>query len=266
MAAENTEQEKTEEKTEENTDWYGRVGDVFRSLKRSNEDKGGKGEWETFLAEAGFEMGDSAENALRPLSREILEMSAFSDMPADAQWITPGHPARSALYHLLASPDAAPDLPAPTRRQLETVENAVYAARNFSVDDLYAHILATMPDCHKDENKRPILRVVVFACEYRASGGTPHNLYADMCYARTGVARTGTIRQPYDAASRSYPFTCPTDPFHIPTLPARYAALWPRPSPGRLVFSAGINRVGISIWISGFPSTNCFPVRTACRD
>lgn len=125
------------------------------------------------------------------------------------QAIAPGMPARSLLYHVLASPqvtlDGAPPADAyPTLAQLDTIENYIYSLVSGRGD---------LADTF----------VAVFAYQYREAGRSTHRCHADMAYARTGVARVGTAGQRYDAAARSFQ-AVPADGDGIAVLPARYGA------------------------------------------
>jgi hypothetical protein len=155
-----------------------------------------------------------------------------------ARWISPGLPTRSLLYHLLAAPNAVPLLPAPSQQQIETLENCVYAAREFDLAALQAFVRQQFPACWQP------LTVVVFAYEYRAANETPHGRCADLCYSRTGVARVGTVAAPYNAELRGYPLTVADQPFAVPVLPARYAAFLAVPLAGAASFLGNYLQLG----------------------
>ena len=132
--------------------------------------------------------------------------------------IEPGNPARSLLYHALASPNvredgAGADLTIfPTPAELEAVENAVYGAAPPSLDEI------------RERAGGDPLAVVVFALEYRPSPETVHRKHADLCFSRTGHARLGTTDARYDDKRREFLPVVPDDPFAFPVQPARYAA------------------------------------------
>ena len=125
------------------------------------------------------------------------------------QAIAPGSPARSLLYHVLASPQvllpaaATPDA-YPTLGQLDTIENYIYSLVADQVD---------LTDTF----------VAVFAYQYREAGRTTHRCHADFAYSRTGVSRVGTAGHRYDAAARSFQ-PVPDNGKGIAVLPARYGA------------------------------------------
>lgn len=141
-----------------------------------------------------------------------------------ARGVEPGRPARSLLYYALASPlvraHAGGRVEAfATPAEIETVENYVFAAREWSLDDVRtaAADLAGSP--------RPALAVVVYASEFRPAAGTPHRRHADLCFARTGVARAGITDPHYDPAERGFVYRRDDDdPAAIRVGPVRYSA------------------------------------------
>jgi hypothetical protein len=134
--------------------------------------------------------------------------------------VEPGRPTFSLLYHALASPNVlhGPDglklRRFPTLKQIETVEDFVFAAAKESLAKLRA--LATQNNV--------TLGVAVFSYEYRGAADTCHRRYADLVFSRTGVSRVGTAPPQYDGETRGFlPFDS-SDAFAIRVLPARYAA------------------------------------------
>ncbi|MFT4040448.1 MAG: hypothetical protein QM692_19870 [Thermomicrobiales bacterium] len=131
--------------------------------------------------------------------------------------IEPGDPARSLLYHALASPnvflgadgETLSAFPAPA--ELEAVENYVYGVQPPSLTDLRARVGGAP------------LAVVVFALEYRPGRESVHEQHADFCFARTGHARLGTTPEMYDAQRREFLPADTDDPFAFVAQPARYA-------------------------------------------
>ena len=187
----------------------------------------GKG-WDRLLKEGhGLDIGKASAKALaQELARPGLavnrKLSGFEDFAGDGdKGVEPGSPARSLLYHALASPNVLNGIDGqrlgyfPTPAELEAVENYVFAAG--------APDLATVRARAGAAAGEP-LRVVVFAHEYRPAGQTCHGLHADMVYARTGVARVGTAAPRYRADLRGYMPESDADPFTIHALPARFAA------------------------------------------
>lgn len=110
--------------------------------------------------------------------------------------IQPGDPAMSLLYHVLASPhvllggdaaqagasDVYPDM-----AQIDLLENYIYARAKLAGEDFDRDLV-----------------LGVFAYEYRPARMTPHRDHADLVFARTGVARTGTEEANYNARRRSF--------------------------------------------------------------
>ena len=154
----------------------------------------------------------------QPLSQIDRTVPGFEDFALEGtRGIEPGSPARSLLFHALASPNvfqdgAGNDLSAfPTPAEIEAVENYVYGVKPPSLDDLQAQA-----DDHP-------LAIVVFALEYRTARETVHGKHADFCFSRTGVARLGTTEAVYDARRREFLPVKADDPFAFPVQPARYA-------------------------------------------
>jgi hypothetical protein len=108
--------------------------------------------------------------------------------------IEPGDPARSLLYHALASPDVhptangqpAPDNRYPTPLELDLLENYIYSLRPVKASALKS------------------LFVGVFAYEYRPAASSAHGYHADFVFSRTGISRVGTDSTAWDGPSRSY--------------------------------------------------------------
>jgi hypothetical protein len=120
----------------------------------------------------------------------------FEDFHPDAtRAVEAGVAAKSLLYHALASPGVHPSAsgapvanPAayPALDELDALENYIYARAGRSSADF------------------PNAVVAVFAYQYRTGTRSPHGLYADFAYSRTGVARVGTAPANYERARRSF--------------------------------------------------------------
>src|ERR687898_613411 len=166
----------------------------------------------------------------QPLSQIDRTVPGFEDFALEGtRGIELGSPARSLLFHALASPNvfgdaAGNDLAAfPTPAEIEAVENYVYGVNPPALDDLQAQA---------DDDP---LAVVVFALEYRTARETVHGKHADFCFSRTGLARIGTTEAIYDARRREFLPVKADDPFAFPAQPARYApflAVQRRADPG----------------------------------
>jgi hypothetical protein len=130
-----------------------------------------------------------------------------------ARGIEPGSPARSLLYHALASAAVVQGLgDFPTLGEIETVENYVYGAQPPSLAELRS----------RAGNRR--LGIVVFALEYRRAADSVHGRHADLAFSRTGIARMGTTGPKYDAQARAFAPLDPDRPFTFRTVPQRFAA------------------------------------------
>lgn len=183
--------------------------------------------WKELLLAHGVDITVPANKLAAELAKEVTvdrRIAGFQDLGKGAngknRGIEPGKPAFSVLYHALASPNVTRD-PAgatlrrmPTLRQIETVENYVFAAGKKT--------LAALVKTAKDRGLT--VGVVVFSYEYRAAHDTCHERHADLVFARTGLSRVGNKPPLYDGATRGFlPFDT-GDPFGIRVLPARYAA------------------------------------------
>jgi hypothetical protein len=143
----------------------------------------------------------------------------FEDFSRDGrQGITPGVPARSLVYHALASPNVLNDGAGvklrgfPTLRELEVVENYVFGVQTPSVTELLQRV---------GQNE---LVIVVFAYEYRPARDTCSRLQADLAFSRAGISRVGTDPMLYDLERRGFWAEVATNPFGIRVCPARYGA------------------------------------------
>src|SRR5215204_6551853 len=177
--------------------------------------------WADLLAQHGLDI--TSPNLAAELARELPEIRrdvpGFEDFAMEGErGIEPGRPARSLLFHALASPNVLrgtsnePLAAFPTLAEIESVENYVFGFEPPSVDDL----VARFP--HAD------MAVAVFATEYRPGAETVHRKHADLCFSRTGHARLGTTTSRYDDKRREFLPVVPDDPFAFPVQPARYAA------------------------------------------
>jgi hypothetical protein len=185
--------------------------------------------WADLLAAHGLdiEAADLGAELARPLTAIDRDVPGFEDFAAEGiRGVQPGIPARSLLFHALASPNVTVRADGrelggfPTPAELAVVENYVFGVRPPSLPDL----LARAADAS--------LAVVVFAAEYRPSSQTPHQRHADLVFARTGVARVGTAEPRYDGRRRGFLPGVDGDPHGIRVLPARYAAYVAMRRPG----------------------------------
>ncbi len=174
----------------------------------------------------------------------------FEDVPlGNLHGITQGDPARSLLYHALASPsvistEAIPLTYFPTLAEIELVENYVYGINLKSIDEIL------------DSDLGDEFAVVVFAYEYRTAQNTPHKNHADMCYSRTGISRVGTTEPHYDKEQRGFVPHVDTDDVHdddhvIRVLPSRYAAFIAVKNTKKRIspMSPQIDDLGLDFWI-----------------
>jgi hypothetical protein len=177
--------------------------------------------WAALFQQHGLDLGaaDLRAELFRTLPAIDRTAPGFEDFALEGcRGIEPGHPARSLVFHAFASPQvtrlssgaALADFPTPG--EIEAVENFVYGAEPPSVEDLRARV----GDAH--------LAIIVVSAEYRPAVATVHRKHADMCFARTGVARVGTASAEYLGGARGYlPFNAGAET-SLRVLPCRYAA------------------------------------------
>lgn len=156
---------------------------------------------------------------LTAIDRQVPGFDDFSRSGRRA--IEAGDPARSLLYHALASPRVHPTPDGtqapldhyPTLAQLDCIENLIYS--------LLPGSAGTMRD----------LVPAVFAYEYRPGARSAHGAHADMVFSRTGIARLGTQPKVYNPAMRC--FAGPSEAGSgVPVMPARYGLFLARPVTG----------------------------------
>ncbi|MEA2337931.1 MAG: hypothetical protein QOE82_1938, partial [Thermoanaerobaculia bacterium] len=185
--------------------------------------------WSDLLRKHGLDITVAANKLAAELDKALTvdrTLPGFEDFVdagvggGTSRGVEPGRPTFSLLYHALASPNVLhrPDGMKlgkfPTLKQIETVEDYVFAAAKES--------LARLRALAKQNNVT--LGIAVFAYEYRGAADTCHRRYADLVFSRTGVSRVGTAPPQYDGTTRGFlPFDA-SDAFAIRVLPARYAA------------------------------------------
>ncbi len=182
--------------------------------------------WEELFEAHGL---DISANDLKQECLKLLivdrNFPGFEDYSIEGnQGIVPGSPARSLIYHALASPNvkwsdkgASNKLTKyPTLEQLEIVENFVFGIEPKSISFLESKF-----PIGKFPNR--IFGIVVFASQYRSAIDTPHKKHADLVYSRTGVSRVGTAQMKYVGESRSFTPVFKGNSKKIRVLPARYS-------------------------------------------
>jgi hypothetical protein len=176
--------------------------------------------WADLLAQHNLDI--TASNLAEELARELpnirRDLPGFEDFAMEGRrGIEPGRPARSLLYHALASPNVVsgaggqPLGAFPTLAEIEAVENYVFGVEPPSVDDLVVRF------------PHAVIAIAVFATEYRPGAETVHRRHADLCFSRTGVARVGTAEPLYDPRARGFVPFDDEDQHTFRVLPARYA-------------------------------------------
>jgi hypothetical protein len=212
---------------------------LLDEIRQTCVDLAGQG-WRDLLLDVtrgGFDMlsDNLAEQLVAPLASIDRTAPGFEDYAlSGSQAIEAGSPARSLLYHALASPFVTSHKGValgafPTLAQIETVENYVYGVDPPTLDSLREND----NDSHNDIENGNQLGIVVFALEYRPAIRTPHHRHADLCFSRTGIARVGTTSASYDAPTRQWSSLDPDDPYAFRVSPVRYAPFIARLLPGQ---------------------------------
>ncbi len=183
--------------------------------------------WHELLLKHGLDITatDLAQELDKDLSRAgngggiDRTIPGFEDFAQEGvRGIDPGRPARSLLYHALASPnvvatsDGQPLTEFPTLAEIDTVENYVYGSRGISIAQI------------RRLARRTQVAIVVYANEYRPAPDTVHQKHADLCFSRTGVARVGTAPALYEPRQRGFTPFVEGNENSLRVLPARYCA------------------------------------------
>ena len=177
--------------------------------------------WADLLLQHGLDI--TARNLAEELRKELpgvrRNVPGFEDFAMEGnRGIEPGRPARSLLFHALASPNVLKGVDNnhlgafPTLAEIDVVENYVFGAKPPTLQEL------------KERVDRAPLAVAVFASEYRTAMHTSHRKHADLVFARTGVARVGTAEPLYDSERRGFVPFVDGEPFAIRVSPSRFAA------------------------------------------
>jgi hypothetical protein len=196
-----------------------KVAAILRRLERYG--------WVELLAHHGLRLDRHTLKHPKRLADELQRdlkidrsMPGFEDFwPEGKQAVYPARPARSLLYHALASPLVHPgppkEMPAhayPSLLEIDTIENYIYSTLRPSLKQL----TPKRPDQH--------LVVGVFAYQYRIGARSPNGKFASTALSRTGIARVGTAPRNYDPVSRSHWPVAENSSKQIAVMPARYAA------------------------------------------
>jgi hypothetical protein len=175
--------------------------------------------WKDLLAKHGLDI--AAANLEAELGRSLFstlrrDLKGFEDFTVTGtRAIEPGSPAKSLLYHALASADVHPTADGnpsndpkvyPSIDELDTLENYIYSRAKRKVSAF----------------SNPV--IVIVAYQYRNAARTPHGKHADLAYSRVGVSRVGTEGYRYDGALRSFSSTPKSGGRGFAVLPARYGA------------------------------------------
>ena len=175
--------------------------------------------WRELLLRHGLDItaSDLEQELRKELPHINRQIPGFEDFASEGKrGIEPGRPARSLLYHALASPNVLvgaggePLGAFPTLAEIKTIENYVFGVRPPSLADLTAFSAGA-------DGYRGV------ATEYRTGAQTVHRRHADLCFSRTGVARVGTAEPLYDARARGFVPFVEEEEHAFRVLPAQYA-------------------------------------------
>ena len=162
---------------------------------------------------------DLRSELTRPLARIDRNCPGFGDFDvAGVRAIARGSPDRSLLYHAFASPCIVAERNGaklggfPTLAEIEAVENFVYGAEP-----------PTLGEIERRAEGRT-LGIVVYALQYRDTPLSVHGQHAELCFARAGIARLGSIAPFYDAERRNFVAGDAARPFDFRVVPRRFAA------------------------------------------
>jgi hypothetical protein len=162
---------------------------------------------------------DLKSQLLKPLGRIDRAFPGFGDFSLmGSRAVEPRHPDQSLLYHALASPtviagrDGKELQGFPTLPEIEAVEDFIYGVAAPTIEQL------------RTEAAGHRLGIAVFAAHYRNAPDSVNGRHAELCFARTGIARLGTTKPLYDGKSRNFTGTDATDPFAFRAVPQRYVA------------------------------------------
>jgi hypothetical protein len=180
--------------------------------------------WRQMLLEAtGGDLDIAAPDLRRELGKPLAHIDrgypGFGDFAnAATRAVEPSRPDRSLLYHAFASSTVVADRKGvelrgfPTLAEIDAVENYVYGVEPPTMEALKRRV----------EGRK--LGLVVFALQYRNAPMSVHGRCAELCFARSGVARLGTIEPLYDAQARSFVGLDLARPFDFRVVPRRFAA------------------------------------------
>ncbi|GLS17824.1 hypothetical protein GCM10007874_08390 [Labrys miyagiensis] len=142
--------------------------------------------------------------------------------------IEPGSPDLSLLYHAFASPTVVADRNGtelggfPTLAEIDAIESYIYGVEPPTMGELQARVDAMSPLLLGGTKHRK-LGLVVYALQYRNAPMSVHGRHAELCFARSGVARLGTIEPLYDGRARNFVGLDPARPFDFRVVPRRFA-------------------------------------------
>jgi hypothetical protein len=162
---------------------------------------------------------DLKRELLKPLTGIVRGFPGFGDFAnAGGHAVRPGQPDLSLLYHAFASatvvarPDGRSLDGFPTLAEIDALENFIYGVE-----------APTLESLRQRANGQP-LGLAVFALHYRNTPDSVHGRHAELCFARTGTARVGSIEPLYDERKRLFVNVDEARPFELRVTPQRFVA------------------------------------------
>lgn len=203
--------------------------------------------WADLMAAHGLDLNaqNLADELTRPLHNIDRSIPGFKDLsPACSRAVEPGSPARSLLFHALASPEVHSSpvgaLSAyPSLADLDAIENYIYAAAALSFEDV--EDLARQTQSHFSGPVDGEIAIVVLSTEYRSASDSVHGGQADQVFSRTGIARAGTLPPNYNAKARGHwPASDQIGIHSVPSTWNAYLCTKVRPDRTQVLSAAGI--------------------------
>ena len=186
--------------------------------------------WADLMAAHGLNIraGNLADELARSLGTIDRTIPGFEDLsPECMRAIEPSSPARSLIFHALASPEVRTSpggaLTAyPTLAELDDLENYIYASAALDFASVEARARETQSQFSGTVDGA--VAVVVLSSEYRPASNSVHGGQADFVYSRTAVARAGTLEPNYNAQARGYWPASNAPGIHV--VPSTWSALF----------------------------------------
>ena len=161
---------------------------------------------------------DLRKELLKELPNINRKVPGFGDFSlAGKAGVSACQPNTSLLYHAFASATVVSKVDGsalggfPTLAEIDALENFIYGVEAPSWEQLKAQAGGLE------------LGVVVFASHYRNTPDSVKGKHAELCFARTGIARVGSIEAHYDGKLRTFSVVDEARPFEFRVVPRRFS-------------------------------------------